>query len=186
MKEIVHRGAQIALSNNPNNFMSCLEQELRTELAEVSKLEEEFWAMKSRITWLVKGDRNTSFYHTSALVRRSRNCINCLKDNKGNWLTEESDIANYIKTGFASLFMTSHSSLLLSLWDPPCWSSCLQDDKVAKLSTLISDEEISSALWSLKAFKAPGSNGLHARFFQCFWLLVGESVKAEVKQIFTS
>ena len=57
----------------------------------------------------------------------------------------------------------------------------MQDDKVAKLSTLISDEEISSALWSLKAFKAQGSNGLHARFFQCFWLLVGESVKAEVK-----
>ena len=69
MKEIVHRGAQIALSNNPNNFMSCLEQELRTELTEVSKLEEEFWAMKSRITWLVKGDRNTGFYYTSALVR---------------------------------------------------------------------------------------------------------------------
>ena len=62
------RGAQIAFSNNPNNFLSCLEQELRTELAEVSKLEEEFWATKLRITWLVEGDRNTGFYHTSALV----------------------------------------------------------------------------------------------------------------------
>ena len=62
------RGAQIALSNNPNNFLSYLEQELRIELAEVSKLEEEFWAMKLRITWLVEGDRNTGFYHTFALV----------------------------------------------------------------------------------------------------------------------
>ena len=114
------RGAQIALSNNPNNFMSCLEQELRTELVEVSKLKEEFGAMKSRITWLVKGDRNIGFYHTSILVCRSRNRINYLKDNIGNWLTEESGIADYIRIGFASLSMTSHSSLLLSLWDPPC------------------------------------------------------------------
>ena len=167
-------------------FLSCLEQELHTELVEVSKLEEELWAMKLRITWLVEGDRNTGFYHTSALVCRSRNRINCLKDNMGNWLTDESDIADYIRTGFASLFMTSHSSSLHSLWYPPCWSSCLQDDEIAKLAALISDEEIASALWSLQAFKAPGSNGLHAGFFQRFWLLVGDSVKAGVKHIFTS
>ncbi|XP_075663223.1 uncharacterized protein LOC142632765 [Castanea sativa] len=78
------RGAQIAFSNNPNIFLSRLEQELCTELVEVSKLEEEFWAMKLHITWLVEGDRNTGFYHTSALVRHSRNRINGLKDNMGN------------------------------------------------------------------------------------------------------
>lgn len=32
------------------------------ELDEVSKLEEKFWAMKARITCLVKGDRNTGFF----------------------------------------------------------------------------------------------------------------------------
>lgn len=142
--------------------------------------------MKSRITWLVEGDRNTGFYHTSALVHHSRNRINGLKDNMGNWLTDESVITDYIRTGFASLFMTSHSSSLLSLWDPPCWSSCLQDVEVAKLAAPISDEEISSAFWSLKAFKAPGPDGLHVGFLQRFWLLVGDSIKAEVKQIFTS
>ena len=63
------RGVQIALSNNPNNFLVQLEQELRTELFEVLKLEEEYWAIKSRITWLVEGDRNITFYHTSTLVR---------------------------------------------------------------------------------------------------------------------
>ena len=76
------RGVQIALSNNPNNFLVQLEQELRTELSEVLKLEEEYWAMQSHITWLVEGDRNTAFYHTSALVRQSRNRITCLKDHK--------------------------------------------------------------------------------------------------------
>ena len=62
------RGVQIALSNNPNNFLVWLEQDLCTELSKVSKLKEEYWAIKSRITWLVEGDRNIAFYHTSALV----------------------------------------------------------------------------------------------------------------------
>ena len=82
--------------------------------------------------------------------------------------------------------MSSHSSSLFSLWDPPCWNFCLKEDEAAKLVVLISDEEIASALWSLKAFKAPGPDGLHVGFFQCFWLLVRESVRKEVKQIFTS
>ena len=114
------RGVQIALSNNPNNFLVRLEQELRTELFEVLKLEEEYWAIKSRITWLVEGDRNITFYHTSTLVRQSRNRITYLKNHMGNWLNEERDIADFIRIGYSELFMSSHSSSLLFLWDPPC------------------------------------------------------------------
>lgn len=61
------------MSIRPNNYLIDLERELRDELLEVSKLEEEFWAMKARILWLVEGDRNTSFFHTSVLVHRRRN-----------------------------------------------------------------------------------------------------------------
>ena len=41
-------------------------------------------------------------------------------------------------------------------------------------------------MWSLKAFKALGLNGLHAGFFQCFWLIVGNSMVEEVKKIFAA
>ena len=36
----------------------------------------------------------------------------------------------------------------------------------------------------LKAFKAPGPDGLHAGFFQIFWLIIGDLVKAEVRKAF--
>lgn len=52
-----------------------LENKLRLKYAKVAKIEKEYWAMKARILWLVKEDRNTSFYHTSALVRRKYNHI---------------------------------------------------------------------------------------------------------------
>ena len=36
----------------------------------------------------------------------------------------------------------------------------------------------------MKVFKAPGLDGLHAGFFQCFWMIVGGSVVEEVKKCF--
>ena len=48
----------------------------------------------------------------------------------------------------------------------------------------MSDEEIKAGLWSLKAFKAPGPDGLHVGFFQRFWPIVGKSVMEEVRKIF--
>ena len=69
------KGIQESLAVCPNDHLINLEKMLRNDFAKVAKLEEEFWAMKSRILWLVEGDRNTSFYHTITLVRRRRNRI---------------------------------------------------------------------------------------------------------------
>ena len=49
---------------------------------------------------------------------------------------------------------------------------------------MVTEEEIKAALWSLKAFKAPGPDGLHADFFQRFWLVVGRSISEEVLAVF--
>ena len=43
-----------------------------------------------------------------------------------------------------------------------------------------------AALWSLKPFKAPSPDGLHAGFFQHFWRDVQDSVFLEIKKVFSS
>ena len=108
------KGIQESLSFRPNDFLVELDRNLRLEYAEVVRLEEEFWAMKARILWLVEGDRNTAFYHTSALVRRRRNCILCMKDRVGNWLSGDKEIADYIRKGFMELFKSDHCSVSLA------------------------------------------------------------------------
>lgn len=57
--------------------------------------------------------------------------------------------------------------------------------EVCNLAASPSDAEILFALKCMKPFKALGPNGLHAGFFQRFWLIMGESVKFEIKKIFT-
>ena len=69
-------------------------------------------------------------------------------------------------------------------WQPPFWRCFLKAKDFSKLERSIADEEILAALCSLKPYKAPSLDGLHAGFFQRFWLIVGNSVKSEVKQSF--
>ena len=142
---------QVVLSSNPNSFLVNLERELRAEFAEISKLEEEFWALKSQITWLVKGDRNIGFYHTLALVQRRRNRISCIKDQVGNWIHEEREIVGYIRQCYANLYSSSHSHSVLSSWNPPpFWQAQISEKDSKKLVETISYEEIATGLWSLK------------------------------------
>ena len=62
--------------------------------------------------------------------------------------------------------------------------SRLLDSEKENISGGASEVEIKAALWSLKPFKAPGPDGLHAGFFQKFWHAVGNLVIEEVQKIF--
>ena len=154
------------------------------ELDVVLDQEAELWALKSRINWMVLGDRNTSFYHVSALARRKRNLITSVKNEVGEWLFKEREVMNHFREGFISLYSTSQESATWGLDYHSKWQSKLSDEEKNSISLMVIDEEISTALWSMKAFKALGPDGFHAGFFQRFWLIVGNSIKEEIKQIF--
>ncbi|XP_023881794.1 uncharacterized protein LOC111994169 [Quercus suber] len=101
-------GAQKALSSQPCTFLINLESQLHQELEAVLDQERDLWMLKSRINWMIQGDRNTSFYHVSALARRKRNNIASVKDERGIWITEERDVMEHFRRGFISLYTTSH------------------------------------------------------------------------------
>ena len=61
----------------------------------------------------------------------------------------------------------------------------IQDPDSHNLNLPISEDEVKGALWSMKAFKAPGPDGLHADFIQHFWHTVGNSLIEEVRKCFT-
>ena len=136
------------------------------------------------MNWLVLGDRNTSFYHISALARRKRNHILSVKNVAGDWIFEEKDVMNYFREGFQKLYTTSQDSATWELNYHFQWQAKLSEEEKEGIGHMVSEEEISAALWSLKAFKAPGLDGLHVVFFQRFWIIVGDSVREEIKKVF--
>ena len=145
---------------------------------------EEFWALKSRINATFFGDCNTSFFHVSTVVRRHRNKIRCIKDAVGNWLTEENEVKEYIRSGFKNLY-TTKLRWSTKFSDVSNFSWCyLTDEDRARINYDVTVEEIRASLWALKPFKAPGPDGLHAGFYQHFWMEVKNSVCEEIKGIF--
>ena len=117
---------------------------------------------------MIFGDWNTSFYHLSAIVRRKRNKILAIKNSVGDWLTNEREVMDCIRKSFIELYTTSHNQ---SNWNPTLpskWQPTLTEEEHGSLEKEVNDEEIKAALWSLKASKAPGPNGLHAGFFHWF------------------
>ncbi|KAL7181996.1 hypothetical protein ACSBR1_040833 [Camellia fascicularis] len=51
---------------------------LREEVWKWSKRQEWMWLQKSRLSWALKGDRNTKFFHIVATSRQTRNLLNSL------------------------------------------------------------------------------------------------------------
>ena len=179
-------GAQKAIACHPSDDLLRLEKTLIEEHASIMLQEEEFWALKSRLNAATFGDRNTSFFHITTVVRRQKNKIRCLMDGNGEWIYDENKVKEHIQYEFTKLYTSGLS--VAYLFSPVSNFSCckLSDVEMMRVGREVSDEEIREALWSLKAFNAPGPDGLHAGFFQYFWNEVQASICQEVKKAFVS
>ena len=175
-------GVEKVLAHNPSQRMINLHSWLSKELDKIMSLEEELWGIKARTDWLIHGERNTTFLHLSTLIRKSHNRINQIMKADGEWEDDIARVKDIFIDGFERLYKSDKKTCLRIPDHFPVWGHCLSESEACNLAISPSDAEILFALKSMKAFKAPGPNGLHAGFFQRFWLIVGESVKIEIKK----
>ena len=104
----------------------------------------------------------------------------------GNWIHLKAEVAHLVRQGFIALFCTSKGSAPRRHWDIQSWNAFISDEESTILANLVSTEEVKTALWTMKPFKAPGLDGLHAGFFQRTWDTIGETVIKEVREIFVT
>ena len=133
---------------------------------------------------MIQRDRNASFYYASALARRKRNHIASVKDERGVWLTDGREVREHFRKGFVSLYISSLMEAARVPNHDSRWQVQLMDEIKSSWDDMVTLEEIKEALWSMKPYKSPGLDGLHAGFYQRFWLIVGDSVKKKVMKVF--
>jgi len=149
--------------------------------------EEVFWKQKSRVQWIKEGDRNTSFFHLSAMKHRKANSISKLCLENGNIIIEDTEIGDQAVLFFQNLLSDQGSNagngrVMDQFIDKiPCLITKEDNSKMLKP---ISEEEVHVVLFSMGPFKAPGPDGFPPIFFQEYSDIVGADLTAVVRDFF--
>ncbi|CAN1162622.1 Putative ribonuclease H protein At1g65750 [Linum perenne] len=161
---------ELAFEADPTerNLSTC--NQIRLELEKVLWDEELLWIQKARNKWVVEGDRNTHFFHQSAIRRRAFNRIKRLRNADGVWVEEDEGLLNLAVDFFKELYTDVVSGAF------PGLSSLvprLTDEQRGSILGSFTDKEIYESIHVMGSLKAPGKDGFHPIFYQRNWSTVG-------------
>ena len=151
-----------------------LEARLRHELDDVLDREETLWYQKSRIDWLKNGERNTTFFHLSTVIRRWKNKTVAIKNNEGEWIYETELVKEHMVNYFSELFAADDEPTSFNI--PHDIFPELSSRDWNSLARPFSKLEIDEVIKTMGALKAPGPDGFQALFYQKNWEIVAKNV----------
>lgn len=96
-------GIQRSIQTAGNPFLEELEGQLQNELRLILLQEEILWFQKARTKWLNDGDRNTSYYHLKTRIKRSRSCVELLKNEQNEWVEGKAQCGEVVNLFFQGL-----------------------------------------------------------------------------------
>lgn len=95
------RGIEKFLQDHPDSLLHLkLQEEIQSELVSILDQEEVLWLTKSRMEWVTKGERNTSFFHKSVQIKRQKSRILALDNNVGETITDPKLVREHIRDFF--------------------------------------------------------------------------------------
>lgn len=95
---------QNLLDSSQTDDLLSQEEVLIQDLDRVLEQEEILWLQKSRERWIVEGDRNTSLFHISTVIRRRRNRIESLKNDAGEWVSNPQELEQIATAYYKRLY----------------------------------------------------------------------------------
>ncbi|KAL5763254.1 hypothetical protein ACOSP7_019518 [Xanthoceras sorbifolium] len=88
------------------NDIKLRERELESLLSK----EELYWKQRSRVDWLLAGDKNSKFFHRRATARKKKNMISSLVDGRGIRRESEQGMSSVVLDYFSDLFKSIQPS----------------------------------------------------------------------------
>ncbi|KAL4367405.1 hypothetical protein GQ457_05G022140 [Hibiscus cannabinus] len=134
------------------------------ELSHLLKVQEAYWAQRSRVLWLSAGDQNTSFFHAKASARKKKNAIVGLYDCNGYWQTSTTEVLHVASVYFVSLFSANPPVDALAFLEHI--SPSVTADMNSGLLASFTAEEVIAAFRDINPRKSPGIDGLPSAFFR--------------------
>ncbi|XP_074265314.1 uncharacterized protein LOC141587744 [Silene latifolia] len=158
-------GCQRILSVQRATNLIKLEVKLRRELDEVLEREKLLWYQKSRVDFIHDGDRNTSYFHVSTLVRRWKNRINALKNDEGEWVENCDEVKSLIVEYYKKLYTEEENGEAIADIPYDIFQE-FSNEHWDWLNRYYSHAEIERAIFDMGSLKASGPDGFQALFYQ--------------------
>ena len=105
------QSSQSAILNQEQHLQLC---SLKAALKKLTDHEISSARLQSRITWALKGDANTKYFHAVASACKNHNAIWSLKDEFGTWVSEDQNLKALGIHHFKNLFKDDKMSNLES------------------------------------------------------------------------
>lgn len=144
----------------------------RANLWALYRAEERMWRQKSRERWIKEGDRNTSYFHLMANIRRKQNSISQLSFGNES-VNDPSLLKNLIANHFQVHFSKNEAVPISDIGIP---FPKLSADSVALLEGLFTADEVKAVIFNCDGGKAPGPDGYNMDFFKKNWSLLQPDV----------
>ena len=142
-------------------------EEYRKNWKDILLREEIFWKQRSRIQWFKEEDKNTTFFHRSASNHKRRNTINRLDGEGGRIYKDQEDMGRHAMEYFSKAYFKDNnignSVIRRSLIN--MIPQILGMEENYHILGNITEEEVKCAVFSMKAYKAPGLDGFPSTFF---------------------
>jgi hypothetical protein len=181
---------------HPSRQNHSLQQHLHDQHQSLLAKEEAFHVQRIKKSWVVKGDRNTAFFHNAIIKRHRKNKITSFQNPDGSYSTTPQQLATSLTNYFTDTFSTSNTSqpTLHShrLSDPPMPQNTLPTESNAHINThnqvhnsqrqQLEDlhqparfrytystpnlEVIHGIIKKMRSNTAPGPDGLNAAFYK--------------------
>lgn len=146
-------------------------QSVKRELSEILKHKANKTIFRAKANWAQSGEKPTAYFLGLEKRKSKENTITAVKDEQDRLLTNNTEILDYERRYFQSVY-TDDPSQLDPLEDLPI--SSLDTPKVSDSHRLLANrpftkEEFTVALKDLNKNKSPGSDGLSPEFLLAFW-----------------
>jgi len=141
---------------------------------------------KSKLHWMKVGDRNNSYFHKAAQVRKMQNSIREIKGPNDVLLQTSEEIKGEAVRFFKEFLTHQPSDFqgmsvddLRNLMSFRC-SATDQD----MLTREVTAEEIQKVLFAIPCNKSPGPDGYTSEFFKATWSITGKDFIAAIQSFF--
>jgi hypothetical protein len=161
-----------------------LKQSVKERLAQLLREEEIHWFQRAKTTKMLKGDRNTKYFHLIANGKRRKTRIFRLEQEEGI-IEGDANLKKYITNYYKGLFgrpEENNFSLLESMTED---IPQVSEEENAVLSGEFLEKEVRDAIFQMKHNKAPGPDGFPTEFYQVFWSLIKHDLMAMFKEFYS-